>query len=99
MIPKLSLISSSVILIRDEDTPPSRGRNVLVDVNSMTLSLEHACAEDIELLEHHSPLTVGCQCNESSGVEWKSSSMTNNTTLENLHCDETAEGPFNLNPG
>ena len=64
----------------------------------MTLSLEHVCTEDRELLEHHFPLTIDCQNNENSGAEWKSFSMRNNVTLENLHCDETVEGPFNLNP-
>ena len=64
----------------------------------MTLSLEHVCTEDRELLEHHFPLTIDCQYNESSGAEWKSSSMRNNVTLENLHYDETVEGPSNLNP-
>ena len=65
----------------------------------MTSSLEHVCAEDIERLKHHSPLTVDRQYNESSGAEWKGSNITNNTTLENFHCDETAEGPVILNPG
>ena len=65
----------------------------------MTSSLEHVCAEDIERLEDHSPLTIDCQYDESGGTEWKRSSMTDKTTLEYLHCVETAEGPFTLNPG
>ena len=65
----------------------------------MTSSLEHVCAEDIERLKHHSPLTVDRQYNGSSNAEWKGSNITNNTTLENLHCDETAERSFILDPG
>ena len=65
----------------------------------MTSSLEHVCAEDIERLMHHSPLTVDHQYNGSSDAEWKGSNITNNTTLENLHCDETAERPVILDPG
>lgn len=99
VILKFSLISSCVIYLSDEDTPSPGERNVLVHVNSMTLSLEQVCAEDIELSEHHSPLTDDCQYNESSGAEWKGSSMTNITTLENIYCHETAEGPFNFDPG
>ena len=64
----------------------------------MTSSLEHVCAEDIERLKHHSPLTVDRQYNGSSNAEWKGSNITNNTTLENLHCDETAERSFILDP-
>ena len=99
VILKLSSISSCVIYLSDEDTPSPGERNVLVHVNSMTLSLEQVCAEDLELSEHHSPLTIDYQCNESSGTELESSSVTNNTTLESLHCDVTAEGPFHLTPG
>ena len=89
---------SGVIFLSDEDTPPSWERNVFIDVNTMTSSAEHVCIEDIERLEHHSPLTIDCQYNGSSNAEWKSFSITNNTTLENLHCDDTTEGPFHLNP-
>ena len=99
MILKLSLISSCVIFLSDKDSPPPWERNVLTDVNGMTLSLEHLCTEDVERVEYHSPLTIDCQYNESSGAEWKISGMTNNTTLENLHCDETAMEQFHLNPG
>ena len=99
MILKLSLISSCVIFLSDKDSPPPWERNVLTDVNGMTLSLEHLCTEDVERVEYHSPLTIDCQYNESSGAEWKISGMTNNTTLENLHCDETAMEKFHLNPG
>ena len=99
MILKLSLISSCVIFLSDKDSPPPWERYVLTDVNGMTLSLEHLCTEDVERVEHHSPLTIDCQYNESSGAEWKISGMTNNTTLENLHCDETAMEQFHLNPG
>ena len=99
MILKLSLISSFVIFLSDKDSPPPWERNVLTDVNGMTLSLEHLCTEDVERVEYHSPLTIDCQYNESSGAEWKISGMTNNTTLENLHCDETAMEQFHLNPG
>ena len=88
-----------MILHSDEDTPPPWERNVLVEVNSMTSSSEHVCAEDTERLENHSPLTIDRQNNAGSGAEWKSSSMTNSTTSENLHCDVTAEGLFYLNPG
>ena len=96
---KLSLIFSCVIFLSDEDTPSPREKKVLINVNSMTLSSEHICREDIERLEHHSPLAIDCQYNESSGTELESSSVTNNTTLESLHCDVTAEGPFHLTPG
>ena len=96
---KLSLIFSCVIFLSDEGTPSPRERKVLINVNSMTLSSEHMCREDIERLEHHSPLAIDCQYNESSGTEWKSFGMTNNKTLGNLQWDKTAEGPFNLNPG
>ena len=99
MILKLSLISSFVIFLSDKDSPPPWERNVLTDVNGMTLSLEHVCTEDTDRLEHHSLLTIDPQYNESSGAEWKISGMTNNTTLENLHCDETAMEQFHLNPG
>ena len=99
MILKLSLISSCVIFLSDKDSPPPWERYVLTDVNGMTLSLEHLCTEDVERVEYHSPLTIDCQYNESSGAEWKISGMTNNTTLENLHCDETAMEQFHLNPG
>ena len=99
MILKLSLISSCVIFLSDKDSPPPWERNVLTDVNGMTLSLEHLCTEDVERVEYHSPLTIDCQYNESSGAEWKISGMTNNTTLENLHYDETAMEQFHLNPG
>ena len=85
--------------VSDEDAQPPWERNVLTDVNSMTSSSEHVCTEDIERVEHHSPLTIDFQYNESSGAEWKISGMTNNTTLENLHCDETAMEQFHLNPG
>ena len=85
--------------VSDEDAQPPWERNVLTDVNSMTSSSEHVCTEDIERVEHHSPLTIDFQYNESSGAEWKISSITNNTTLENLHCDETAMEQFHLNPG
>ena len=85
--------------VSDEDAQPPWERNVLTDVNSMTSSSEHVCTEDIERVEHHSPLTIDFQYNESSGAEWKISGMTNNTTLENLHCDETAMVQFHLNPG
>ena len=98
MILKLSLISSCVIFLSDKDSPPPWERYVLTDVNGMTLSLEHLCTEDVERVEYHSPLTIDCQYNESSGAEWKISGMTNNTTLENLHCDETAMEQFHLNP-
>ena len=87
------------IFVSDEDTPPPWERNILSDVNSMTSSSEHVCAEDKERLKHHSPLIVYRQYNESSGAEWKGSNITNNTTLENFHCDETAEEPVILNPG
>ena len=99
MILKLSLISSCVIFLSDKDSPPPWERYVLTDVNGMTLSLEHLCTEDVERVEYHSPLTIDCQYNESSGAEWKISGMTNNTPLENLHCDETAMEQFHLNPG
>ena len=99
MILKLSLISSCVIFLSDKDSPPPWERYVLTDVNGMTLSLEHLCTEDVERVEYHSPLTIDCQYNESSGAEWKISGMTNNRTLENLHCDETAMEQFHLNPG
>ena len=99
MILKLSLISSCVIFLSDKDSPLPWERYVLTDVNGMTLSLEHLCTEDVERVEYHSPLTIDCQYNESSGAEWKISGMTNNTTLENLHCDETAMEQFHLNPG
>ena len=99
MILKLSLIYSCVIFLSDKDSPPPWERNVLTDVNGMTLSLEHLCTEDVERVEYHSPLTIDCQYNESSGAEWKISGMTNNTTLENLHCDETAMEQFHLNTG
>ena len=99
MILKLSLISSCVIFLSDKDSPPPWERNVLTDVNGMTLSSEHLCTEDVERVEYHSPLTIDCQYNESSGAEWKISGMTNNTTLENLHCDETAMEQFHLDPG
>ena len=95
---KLSFFSSCVIFLSDEDTPSPRERKVLINVNSTTLSSEHMCREDIERLEHHSPPVIDCQY-ESSGAEWKSFGMTNNKTLGNLQWDETAEGPFNLNPG
>ena len=55
--------------------------------------------EDIEHKDQHSALPNDCQYNESSDAEWESYSVTNNTTLENLLCDETAEGTFNFNPG
>ena len=58
----------------------------------MTSSSEHVWAEDIEHLEHYSPLTIGCQYNESSGATWKSSRITNNTTLKKLHYNETTIG-------
>ena len=58
----------------------------------MTSSLEHVRAEDIEHLEHYSPLTIDCQYNESSGASWKSSCITNNTTLKKLHYIETTIG-------
>ena len=57
------------------------------------------CTEDIGSSEHHSILPNSCQYNESSDAELESSGVTNNTTLENLHYDETPEGTFNLNPG
>lgn len=98
VILKLPLIFSGVIFLSDEDTLPSWERNVFIDVNTMTSSSEHVCTDDIERLEHHSPLTIDCQYNEGSGATWKSSSIPNNTKLENLHRDETAEGPFHLNP-
>ena len=85
--------------VSDEDAQPPWERNVLTDVNSMTSPLEYVCTEDIERVEHHSPLTIDFQYNESSGAEWKISSITNNTTLENLHYDETAMVQFHLNPG
>ena len=85
--------------VSDEDAQPPWERNVLTDVNSRTSSSEHVCTEDIERVEHHSPLTIDFQYDESSGAEWKISGMTNNTTLENLHYDETAMVQFHLNPG
>ena len=86
------------IFVSDRDTPSPWERNILIDVDRMTSSLEHVWVEDIERLEHPSPLTIDCQYNESSSAGWKGSSMTDKTTLEYLHCVETAEGPFNLNP-
>lgn len=88
-----------MILLSDEDTLPPGERNIFVDVNSIASSLGYVCAEDLERLEHHSPLTIDYQCNEISGAELENSSVTNNTTLESLHCDVTAEGPFHLIPG
>ena len=61
----------------------------------MTSPLEYVCTGDTDRLEHHSPLTIEPQY---SGAEWKSSSIMNNTALENLHCNETVEGLFHLNP-
>ena len=55
--------------------------------------------EDIEHKDQRSVLPNDCQYNESSGAEFESFSVTNNTTSENLHCDETAKGTFNPNPG
>ena len=55
------------------------------------------CVEVIEQKDQHSVLSNDCQYNESSGAELESFSVTNNTTSENLHCDETAKGTFNLN--
>ena len=55
------------------------------------------CVEVIEHKDQHSVLPNDCQYNESSGAELESFSVTNNTTSENLHCDETAKGTFNLN--
>ena len=55
--------------------------------------------EDIEHKDQHSVLPNDCQYNESSGAEFEGSGVTNNTTLEHLHCDETPEGTFNLNAG
>ena len=98
MILKLLLIFSGVIFLSDEDTPPPWEMNFFIDVNTMTSSSEHLCTDDIGRLEHHSPLTIDCQYNEGSGATWKSSSIPNNTKLENLHRDETAEGTFHLNP-
>ena len=57
------------------------------------------CAEDIASSEQHSVLPNDCQYNESGDAELESSSVTYNSTLEHLHCDETVEGTFNLNPG
>ena len=57
------------------------------------------CTEDKASSEQHFVLPNDCQYNESSDAEWESYSVTNNTTLENLLCDETAEGTFNFNPG
>ena len=94
----LSLISFYVIFHSDEDTPPPWERNVLINVNTMTSPLEYVCTEDTDRLEHHSLLTIDPQYNESSGAEWKSSSIMNNTALENLQCNETIEGLFHLNP-
>ena len=55
--------------------------------------------EDIENTHQYSVLPNDCQYNEISGAELESFSVPNNTTLENLNCDETAEVTFNLNPG
>ena len=85
------------IFFSDRDTPSPWERNILIDVDRMTSSLEHVWVEDIERLEHPSPLTIDCQYNESSSAGWKGSSFTNSRTLENLHIDETAEGSLNLN--
>ena len=57
------------------------------------------CAEGIEHSEQHSVLRNDCQYNESSGTELESASVTNSTTLKNLHRDEAAEGTFNLSHG
>ena len=57
------------------------------------------CVEDIEHKDQHSALHNDCQYNKSSGAELESFSVTNNTTSENLHCDETAKGTFNFDPG
>ena len=70
-----------------------------IDVDSMNSSLKHVYAEDIQRLKHHSPLKIDCQYNKSSGATWKSSSITNNTTLKDLLCNYTAEKPFKLNAG
>ena len=55
--------------------------------------------EDIDHSDQHSVLPNDCQCNESSGAELESSSVTNNTTIKNLHRDESAKGKSNHNPG
>ena len=91
VILKLSFISSCVIFLSDEDNQPLWERNVLINVNSMTSSLEHVWVGDIEHLEQHSTLTIDSQYSESSGA------ITNNRTLENLQCDEIVEGQFHLN--
>lgn len=91
VILKLSFISSCVIFLSDEDNQPLWELNVLINVNSMTSSLEHVWAGDIEHLEQHSTLTIDSQYSESSGA------ITNNRTLENLQCDEIVEGQFHLN--
>ena len=61
--------------------------------------LSGKCVEVIEHKDQHSVLPSDCQYNEISGAELESFSVPNNTTLENLNCDETAEVTFNLNPG
>ena len=61
-------------------------------------SLLDKCAEGRKRLERHSLLTIDCQYNVSTGANWESSSVTDNTALEKFYCDETTERPFRLYP-
>ncbi|XP_022793106.1 uncharacterized protein LOC111332102 isoform X1 [Stylophora pistillata] len=55
--------------------------------------------EYVKRSEHRSHLTNGFQYKESSGAEWKTSCVTDNTALKKPHCGENAPGLFNRNPG
>ena len=46
---------------------------------------------------HHSLLSDDCQYHESSAAESKSLSETEITRLDDLVCEDNAEGTFNLN--